>query len=248
MRRYIKYIFGITAAVIILAVVLLILTKHKPPPQSFTTEVSVKSGTVEVQSPEGTALLKAGEMSVVESGKRPVKIEKPAPKARSIETFSISGRVEDDKGSFLVGAILKLYESSKPNEVILQTASDVRGEFTIEDVKPDRIYTLTAEERYCFPAKIENIDTGTDDLVIVLERGAVISGKVVSTDNQPINNATITAPMYANDDKKNRYYTRPDVPATTSAEDGTFELTRLKDIFVYDLKVTAEGYVEALKS
>lgn len=59
-----KCLFWIIAAAIIICAIVIIM-KHDQNDTSYTTEVSVKSGTVEVQSPEGTAWLKAGEKAVV---------------------------------------------------------------------------------------------------------------------------------------------------------------------------------------
>jgi Carboxypeptidase regulatory-like domain len=74
MKMQRRRIFLLVVVVVLIVAGLILLREKRTGDTTFTTTVSVESGTVDVQSPEGTARLKAGETAVV--GKKKVLTEK----------------------------------------------------------------------------------------------------------------------------------------------------------------------------
>lgn len=231
MKPSMKNIIGLALAAIVIAVLVVVVIKRK-------------SGEVEVQTPEGKKCLKAGEETIVEGSGKPTKLDKKSIQKVRLDTsaFLVSGQVEDDEGKLVVGAMLKLYEAKKPDDVILKINSDDGGAFIIDNLKPGNKYTIAAEDTYCFPSKVENIDTAADDLVIVLERGAVISGKVVTKDGQPIANALIRAIRYIGNSDEEKWRLRSKSCQASSDTSGAFEMKCLKKEGAYDFYAAAEGF------
>jgi Carboxypeptidase regulatory-like domain len=188
-----KWIIGLALLLILAAIIIITILKHKPD-QSFTTTVSVESGTVEVRSGDVSERLKAGDESVVEGRGGAIKVTRKMGaivQEEDTTTFTIAGRVEDDAGNLISDAAIKLYKSTHPDSSISKTISTLDGTFELDDLKPNNIYTLLAEHTNYFPEKIEHIDSATSGLVITFQTGVTVSGKVVDYDNNVVSVAKI---------------------------------------------------------
>ena len=123
-----KYLFWTTLAIVVgRAVAILVIMSRDKSDQPYTTEVSVKSGTVEVQTDEGTTRLKPGEKVVVGKGKQSVRIKKPVAaqpgqSAAITANGKIAGVVVDSKGDPIENAALLAIMHKKGTGGITYTA------------------------------------------------------------------------------------------------------------------------------
>lgn len=133
-------------------------------------------------------------------------VSAPAPKPVAVvldRAARVAGRVVDPDGRPVPGAELNL-ASERPGEergllrfaarTPATTAADEDGRFAFESVLPGRA-ELRATSPGFQPARLESLEVppkGLDGVKVVLERGAVIEGRVTTTAGDPVGDTRVT--------------------------------------------------------
>jgi hypothetical protein len=196
----------VVAVVIAIAVAVVALNSKKEPVQDYTTTVSVESGEVEVQSPEGTARLKAGEKSVVRGSERPVKvkvevnIEEEEEEPEVEEGGFIGGIIVAKSGSPIEGVAFAAKWHTKPDlthafEVdgkVRKAKSDASGLFRLSGLEEKGSYDLLIKADGFAETIFKSVKVGTTDNKIILPPEAIISGNVyVDKTSEPLEGAKV---------------------------------------------------------
>jgi len=132
----------------------------------------------------------------------------PAPNAKPVAVVldpaaRVTGRVVDAEGLPVAGAGLNLStETAGEERGLLRQArrsdvpatSDEDGRFAFEDVRPGRAELLATAAGFQ-PAELKDLDVpagrGLENLKVVMERGAVIEGRVLTSAGEPVGDARI---------------------------------------------------------
>jgi protocatechuate 3,4-dioxygenase beta subunit len=114
----------------------------------------------------------------------------------------VSGKVVDEAGDPIAGALVFLEREDGPEAVVLTAAatpqesvrSDPAGRFTLRDVRPGPARLLAFAHPYlpATPRTLELAPGGDgEELEVVLRRGAVVEGRVTTTDGLPLARAWV---------------------------------------------------------
>ncbi len=134
----------------------------------------------------------------------------------------ISGRVSDSEGQPVVGAEVGLRLVEPQASSGLTASTDASGGFLFEGVLPGS-YGLVARSREHAPAR-RILQVGEEDLRVdlVLESGAQLEGKAISSTGEAVEGAAVQAQVVA----ANRLGGEV-VDFTTSSNEGAFRLSRI---------------------
>jgi len=104
--------------------------------------------------------------------------------------LSINGKVVDGKGKPIGGAVVWVYSPGYKGGT--QT-SDRRGHFTLDGLTPFSEIEVGTNEKYYVPKSTEVVlqDQSVTDLVIALEMGGWVKGKVVDENKEPISDFNV---------------------------------------------------------
>ncbi|MCH9649233.1 MAG: carboxypeptidase-like regulatory domain-containing protein [Deltaproteobacteria bacterium] len=117
---------------------------------------------------------------------------------------TVSGRVENQSGEPVTGARLVLQDSASGivygNRVsprfdrLAMSHSGEEGRFVLENVKPGQ-YSLSGSGTGYRTAKIPTIEVAegatVEGIVLILEKGAVIQGRILAPDGKPVSQASL---------------------------------------------------------
>lgn len=216
-----------------------------PLPERFTSDAG---GRFRFQAPPG-ALLEArhpdhapGRATVDSRAqlRRRVTIELRPGRAEEGSVSVISGRVVDDAGRPVAGALVEasfggpLVRGVPPAPA--QALSDERGEFLLEGLDEGR-YHLRAEADGWAPASLLAVPAGTGDVVLALRAGATISGVVTDgRTGEPVPGFSVVVERLLGPLRRVPYRTESFFDA-----EGRYEVTGL-DPREYLVSATAHGY------
>lgn len=191
-------------------------------------------------------------------------VEQPVLVARGSEPAESGGpaAIEPEGAATVTGVVIRsvdgapvpgvrvAFGSSTARRISLPAASavlsDADGRFSAEVDMPFPIDLLALTEGYA-PALLR-VD-GPSDVVVRLERGASIRGRVLTPSGAAVSGATVWAVRGANRMSwpvdGSSFLRGPEGRGarTTSSSDGSFELTGLADGGRYELRAVAAGYV-----
>ena len=114
--------------------------------------------------------------------------------ADALARFRISGRVVDDKGQPVEGALVVAQHDPEPNALhpLAQATSDEHGAFTIAGVDAGQ-HTVEAKQRDRASDVRKGVAAGASDVVLTLAKGGVVSGRVVDGKGKPVPAFTVIA-------------------------------------------------------
>jgi protocatechuate 3,4-dioxygenase beta subunit len=104
----------------------------------------------------------------------------------------LSGRVEDRDGEPIAGATLRATRLDEPYPHSTGTNSNADGSFSIETL-PAGVYEVSAEDSSFLPSSRRGIEVRqglpNEPVVLVLDRGATLSGRVTHEAGEPVDDA-----------------------------------------------------------
>lgn len=214
-------------------------------PSPWTAAVSGPDGRFRLTGlrPSGAYRLTAGRAGFV----RTEKTARTAPAGQPSETVrivleegqAVSGRVVDESGRPLAGAVVRLANMSGEEH---SGESDGDGKFQIRHLRPGR-YDLIAMHPEASAAQLSGIEIPAGQPVVdlgdvELPAGGVIEGLVVDAKGAPVAGAMISASSEGRRGFESFHDLR-------SAEDGTFRIPALRRGGRYDLGVHHPAFVDA---
>jgi protocatechuate 3,4-dioxygenase beta subunit len=107
--------------------------------------------------------------------------------------FTVAGKVVDSEGEPVADAELYLEQDlSPPERRVLRSGS--QGRFAIEGLRPGAATLEVSHPAYVASDTISlTVGAATDELSVVLERGAVLEGRVATAGGEPVAEARVTA-------------------------------------------------------
>ena len=171
---------------------------------------------------------------------------------------TVVGRVETADGSGIEGAALSLERKPTPGRMEFRiggrpqrtrSVTDEHGRFRLNGVDPERSWILGVQADAYAPATTELVGLEPyrtkKDVVVVLERGGRIAGRVVDEDGAPISGASLRASRASEGGgPMARMMSRGAPPVqreTWADEDGRFELEALPT-GRFDVKAASKGF------
>jgi uncharacterized GH25 family protein len=114
--------------------------------------------------------------------------------ADALARFRISGRVIDDKGQPVEGALVIAQHDPEANVLhpLAQATSNEQGAFTIADVDAGQ-HTLVAQRRDRASVERKGVAAGASEVVLTLAAGGVVNGRVVDGKGRPVPAFTVIA-------------------------------------------------------
>ncbi len=111
------------------------------------------------------------------------------------ESRSLSGRVADEEGRPVPSAAIELFREFADSQVAAhpawRTETDSRGAFTLNSL-PEAVFSLSATASSFLQTWVDGVAPGRKELVVVLARGARVTGQVVrKSDGLPVEKPTV---------------------------------------------------------